>query len=109
MLTTSRTHVKIAPVIGVVGITLLAGFAADGMTLVMSTHNLGQAQRAVELDPSMAEDEARSLAGDLAAASRGQDGVIASDVMEQLPFATQLYRSRFPDLAHNHYGRLSVI
>jgi tungstate transport system ATP-binding protein len=25
--------------------TLLAGFAADGMTLVMSTHNLGQAKR----------------------------------------------------------------
>ena len=24
---------------------LLAGFAADGMTLVMSTHNLGQAKR----------------------------------------------------------------
>jgi ADP-dependent NAD(P)H-hydrate dehydratase / NAD(P)H-hydrate epimerase len=49
------------------------------------------------------------MAGDLAAEAKGQDGTVASDVMEQLPYATRLYRDRFSDLAHNHYGRLSVI
>jgi ADP-dependent NAD(P)H-hydrate dehydratase / NAD(P)H-hydrate epimerase len=49
------------------------------------------------------------MAGDLAAEATGQDGIIASDVMEQLPHAIRLYRSRFSDLVHNHYGRISVI
>ena len=49
------------------------------------------------------------VAGDLAAEATGQDGIIASDVMEQLPHAIRLYRERFSALVHNHYGRISVI
>ncbi len=49
------------------------------------------------------------LAGDLAAECRGMDGLIATDVMEQLPSAVRRYREGFRSFQDNHYGRLSVI
>ena len=49
------------------------------------------------------------MAGDMAAEAKGQDGLIARDVMEHLPAAVRLYRERFRELVHNHYGRLNVI
>jgi len=49
------------------------------------------------------------VAGDLAADRIGQDGIIASDVMEQLPAAVRLYRQGFRETVDNHHGRLSVI
>jgi len=45
----------------------------------------------------------------MAAEEKGQDGLIARDVMEHLPAAVRLYRERFRELVHNHYGRLNVI
>ncbi|MBN1857264.1 MAG: NAD(P)H-hydrate dehydratase [Dehalococcoidia bacterium] len=49
------------------------------------------------------------LAGDLAAAVKGQDGVIASDMMEYLSSAIDQYRERFDEMRRNFYGRLVVI
>jgi len=49
------------------------------------------------------------LAGDLAAEARGQDGVVAGDIMEHLPRAMRLYRERFRELERNFCGRLVVI
>ena len=49
------------------------------------------------------------LAGDLAAGQKGMDGIIASDVMEQLPQACRTYREGFEDIRRNFYGRICVI
>jgi len=49
------------------------------------------------------------MAGDLAAERLGQDGLTATDVMEQTPAAVRAYRERFYELRRNHYGRLNVI
>ncbi len=49
------------------------------------------------------------LAGDLAAEAKGQDGVVAGDIMEHLPRAMRLYRERFRELERNFCGRLVVI
>ena len=49
------------------------------------------------------------IAGDLAAGHKGQDGVIARDVMESLPEAVRLYREGFLEMRRNFYGRVVVI
>lgn len=49
------------------------------------------------------------LAGDLAAEEKGRDGVIARDVMEDLPRAVRTYRDSFRDLQRNFCGRIVVI
>jgi len=49
------------------------------------------------------------MAGDLAAERLGQDGLTATDVVEQTPAAVRAYRERFYELRRNHYGRLNVI
>jgi len=49
------------------------------------------------------------MAGDMAAERLGQDGLTATDVLEQTPMAIRGYRERFHDLKRNHYGRLNVI
>ncbi len=49
------------------------------------------------------------FAGDLAAGHKGQDGVIARDVLESLPEAVRLYREGFSEMRRNLYGRVVVI
>jgi len=49
------------------------------------------------------------MAGDLAAAQKGIDGIVATDVMEQLPHACASYRDGFDDIRRNYYGRICVI
>ncbi len=49
------------------------------------------------------------VSGDLAAQAKGQDGIIARDVMECLPLSVQTYRQRFSELMNNHYGLINVI
>ncbi|MFW6056179.1 MAG: NAD(P)H-hydrate dehydratase [Chloroflexota bacterium] len=49
------------------------------------------------------------FAGDLAAWHKGQDGVIARDVMESLPEAVRLYREGFSEIRRNFYGCVVVI
>jgi hydroxyethylthiazole kinase-like uncharacterized protein yjeF len=49
------------------------------------------------------------MAGDLAAEQKGMDGLVATDVMEQLPQACKSYREGFDNLRRNYYGRICVI
>ncbi len=49
------------------------------------------------------------LAGDLAAEEKGQDGIVAGDIMEFLPRAMRYYRERFRDLERNLYGGPVVV
>ncbi len=104
--------------------TLVCG--ADGVVSVNLTGNPGMATAgcgdvlsgtiAALLGLGLAPCEAmetgafiHGLAGDLAAGQKGQDGVIARDVMESLPEAVRLYREGFPEMGRNLYGRVVVI
>jgi len=49
------------------------------------------------------------MAGDLAVEAGGMDGIVASDVMENLPQACSAYRNGFDDIRRNFYGRICVI
>ncbi|MCB1617475.1 MAG: hypothetical protein KDI08_02090, partial [Pseudomonadales bacterium] len=44
------------------------------------------------------------LAGDLAAAARGQDGIVARDLLDHLPGAVARYRADYEALAADCYG-----
>jgi ADP-dependent NAD(P)H-hydrate dehydratase / NAD(P)H-hydrate epimerase len=49
------------------------------------------------------------LAGDLAAQQKGEDGLIASDIMEQLPAAMKTMRENFENITKNFYQTIYVI
>lgn len=49
------------------------------------------------------------LAGDLAAKEKGPDGMVASDVLEFLPYAVKYYRENFDKIVKNFYGKLHVV
>jgi len=49
------------------------------------------------------------LAGDLAAGTRGEDGLVAGDIMEHLPAAMKLLRTQFESVYENYYQTLFLI
>lgn len=49
------------------------------------------------------------LAGDLAAKDKGEDGMIASDIMEQLPASIKNYRENRASIVANHYGNIFLV
>ena len=72
---------------------------------IAAVHGLGLGMKeAVEVGAFV-----HGLAGDLAAEAKGQDGMIASDIMEYLAPAIEQYRARFDEIQCNFYGRLVVI
>ena len=49
------------------------------------------------------------FAGDLAAKDKGEDGLIAVDIMEQLPASLKKYREKFNSIIKDHYHSIHII
>ena len=49
------------------------------------------------------------FAGDLAAIEKGQDGLLATDIMTHLPEAVRLLRVDYNEIVKNHYNKIFVI
>lgn len=49
------------------------------------------------------------FAGDLAAKEKGEDGLIAGDIMDQLPAAMKLYREEFDSIVRDYYRCIYVV
>ena len=49
------------------------------------------------------------FAGDLAAKDKGEDGLIASDIMNQLPASLKIYREKFDSIIEDHYHSIYII
>ena len=50
-----------------------------------------------------------SMAGDLAAKNKGEDGLIASDIMNHLPLSMKTCREEFNSVAEDFYQSIYVI
>ena len=48
------------------------------------------------------------FAGDLAAKQNGQDGLLATDIMNHLPEAIKLLRQDYDEIVRNHYNKINV-
>ena len=49
------------------------------------------------------------FAGDLAAKNKGEDGLISSDIMDQLPASMKAYREEFNSTIEDHYHSIYII
>ena len=49
------------------------------------------------------------FAGDLAAIENGQDGLLATDIMNHLPVALKLLRQDYDEITRNHYNKISTV
>jgi len=49
------------------------------------------------------------LAGDIVAEEKGEDGIVAGDLMEALPLAVKNYRERYGIFNRTYYGKIRVI
>jgi hydroxyethylthiazole kinase-like uncharacterized protein yjeF len=49
------------------------------------------------------------FAGDLAANNQGEDGLIASDIMNQLPASLRTYREEYDTIIEDHYHSIYII
>ena len=49
------------------------------------------------------------FAGDLAAKDKGEDGLIASDIMDQLPASVKAYREEFNSIIEDYYHSIYII
>jgi len=49
------------------------------------------------------------FAGDLAATEKGEDGLMAGDIMNQLPASLKTYREEFNSIIKDHYNSIHVV
>ena len=49
------------------------------------------------------------FAGDLAANYMGEDGLMASDILNQLPASLKTYRDEFYSIIKDHYNSIHVV
>ncbi len=49
------------------------------------------------------------FAGDIAANEKGEDGLIASDIMNQLPAALKIYREEFNSVVEDYYHSIYIV
>ncbi len=49
------------------------------------------------------------FAGDIATNNKGEDGLIASDIMDQLPASLRIYREEFNSFIEDHYHSIYII
>ena len=80
--------------------------SGDALTgAVAAMHGLGLPLReAVRMGVFM-----HGLSGDLAACEKGEDGIIAQDILDYLPQAVMYYRQDFEELSQNFYGSIYTV
>ncbi len=49
------------------------------------------------------------LAGDLAAEEKGADGMTANDILENLPFAVEMFRENYEEILEDYYGKIYIV
>jgi len=49
------------------------------------------------------------LAGDLAARKKGADGMVARDILNNLPYAVRYYREKYEEISRDYYSTMHIV